>query len=941
MKRWILFLFMVLFTVALAINNEQHKKKKELNNNNQQQQQKREILNNLDEDTSSSDVTDEKETQQQQQQQQLKYNKQLIQTLLKLQQQQQSEKDLNDDHNKKKKDSESLLLELQQDSSSSTMNEDEDEQEYGTDQLVIEISLEELIDRVHDSEGSGDVYEELKKMVGEAQNKKTLDQLLSQSTPTAATTAATTTTTSPTTASPLTDPIQKQKEKQELDQTLQFMHNKMFGFEDKSFLFSPTNRQSDKIPSPIEKTQFSLLPGHEQFILGQQKRGFNLIAQSSEKDTFQYVGSENIDIEQSIQLLTESANLGNHKAMYILGTMEEMGEIGFINFTKAVEWYQKSAGFGNPEAQYSLAFLYSTGKGVEMNEAKSILYLTFAARSGHIVSKLVLGYRYFYGHGAPKSCQKAAQLYEEVAKYVVDEHESKGFLHQLEVERFSDRQQHMKSSQPEEESVVDFFKYSALSGDVHSLVTMANLYLQGGFGVAQDLQVAFNYYREAAQRQYPQGMAGLGFMYSKGYGIEQSNETAVFYYKRAADLGNVGAKTNLGEMYLNGWGVSQNVKIALNLFTEAANSEDPEAVGAQIQLGKMYLSGQYIAKDLGKALGLFQAAATQGNLVAIYYYASLSLAQQPTPTYCQSAVLHFKRVAERGPWSQILTQAQQLFDQGDDERALLFFEKGAEMGIEIAQNNAAWMYDQMANEDYHHNNNENNDNNENNQNNSNSNNNIPIDQEIIMIDKMVFRYYSHSAEQNNPIAHLKLGDYYYYGRGEEPIDQERAADLYQQAAHLQNAQALFNLGYIHQFGLGRQQDLFLAKRYYDMALMYEPSAYIPVYLAMSSLWAQYYYRFIASYLYGVHDPLLDQNTNHQTILINNDKVVGNDDRSVNYDRLKKQSQTIEEEDDESFDFFSVDSYLICIVAIIFCYLVVRRQRLLLRQNQRQPPPQQN
>lgn len=51
-----------------------------------------------------------------------------------------------------------------------------------------------------------------------------------------------------------------------------------------------------------------------------------------------------------------------------------------------------------------------------------------------------------------------------------------------------------------------------------------------------------------------------------------------------------------------------------------------------------------------------------------------------------------------------------------------------------------------------------------------------------------------------------------------------------------NAQAMFNLGYMHEHGQGLPFDLHLAKRYYDEALEHDPAAKLPVTLALTSLW---------------------------------------------------------------------------------------------------------
>lgn len=66
-------------------------------------------------------------------------------------------------------------------------------------------------------------------------------------------------------------------------------------------------------------------------------------------------------------------------------------------------------------------------------------------------------------------------------------------------------------------------------------------------------------------------------------------------------------------------------------------------------------------------------------------------------------------------------------------------------------------------------------------------------------------YWSRAAGQGYSAAQVKLGDYYYYGLGTN-VDYETAAMHYRVASeHQHNAQAMFNLGYMHEQGLGMAQ----------------------------------------------------------------------------------------------------------------------------------------
>jgi len=96
-------------------------------------------------------------------------------------------------------------------------------------------------------------------------------------------------------------------------------------------------------------------------------------------------------------------------------------------------------------------------------------------------------------------------------------------------------------------------------------------------------------------------------------------------------------------------------------------------------------------------------------------------------------------------------------------------------------------------------------------------------------------YWSRAAAQGYSAARVRLGDYYYYGWG-TGVDYEMAASHYRIASEQQNnAQAMFNLGYMHELGLGMRQDIHLAKRFYDLAAETSVDAKIPVALALAKL----------------------------------------------------------------------------------------------------------
>ncbi|KAF2069829.1 hypothetical protein CYY_008851 [Polysphondylium violaceum] len=678
------------------------------------------------------------------------------------------------------------------------------------------------------------------------------------------------------------------------------------------------------------------------------------------RDHFEYIGDSHIDMIDSLRALNQlelSAELGNHRAMYVLGIMHEIGDSGIIvDFKKAEYWYLKAAEHGNSDAQKALGFIYATGKLGYIDEPKAILYYTFAAKSGNIIAQLSLAYRYANGYGTEKSCMKSAKLYEFVARQYVSDYESRGFGYNIPHERLSD---FAPSQSSDEEDVVEFLRYSASIGDPSSLVTMANLYLQGG-PVTQDFRLAFGYYRDAASQDFAAGLAGLGFMYNKGYGVPQDNKTAVYYFKKAQALGHPVAQAHLGYMLLNGYGVPKDTQSAIKHLTESAEKGTPEAL---VHLGKIYLHGiGGVEKDINKAFGYFSTATKFSNPVAIYQIGKYVLDNFESD--CERAVDYFKRVSEKGAWSMALTDAHRFYEAGEEQTALLFFEKAAEMGIETAQYNAGYMYDkklgvysidddldieEKQEKDVQQDDSGSNDDEE------KTNINIEIqDSRPIttlgytteFIYQQAFRNFYRSSKQNNAEAHLKIGDFYYYGKGVEKSI-EKAADFYQLSASLLNSQALFNLGYMHQYGEGTPQDLFLAKRYYDMALHIEPQAYFPIYISLMSL----LFHFIYLYVHSFFNPSIqfsstaNENSQHLDHIgksaarrnqMNGGGIGGggvNDPASGSFNGIE-----MDELDELDFNelVHNVEAYLMIIIALIIGYIVVRRQRVILReQRQRQ------
>ena len=103
---------------------------------------------------------------------------------------------------------------------------------------------------------------------------------------------------------------------------------------------------------------------------------------------------------------------------------------------------------------------------------------------------------------------------------------------------------------------------------------------------AENLEKAFELYKQAAASNMPVPLVGLGTLYLEGTGTPKNPRKAVDLFQQAAKLGDAQAKYELGVCYLDGLGgLPQDRQKAISLISEAAaaNIEDAKTVLEQLQ----------------------------------------------------------------------------------------------------------------------------------------------------------------------------------------------------------------------------------------------------------------------------------------------------------------------------------------------------------------------
>ncbi|KAF1954480.1 HCP-like protein [Byssothecium circinans] len=564
-------------------------------------------------------------------------------------------------------------------------------------------------------------------------------------------------------------------------------------------------------------------------------------------------------LADAVKLLEEAAADRNVDAMFTLAEMNFYGNYSYPrNYTEAFRRYHELATFnGNASAQHMVGFMYATGIGgaVKQDQAKAMLYHSLASEQGDIRSEMTMAYRYMAGISTPRNCEESVFWYKKVADRALMYMRSGppgGHALARESYRIADEQggvygegasvsssgRNAKMGNVHSDAyssldhVREYMDLQARKGDVRASFNLAKLSYDGARSSQQNLSEARKRFIEVARMYWTKDgktkqkvdreteklaamSAGyLGRMFLRGEGMPQSFSKAKTWFNRGIDHGDALSQYSMGLMYLNGFGVPKNAFKASSYFAAAA---DQDLAVAQVRLGALFLD----QGDVTTAIKYFELAGRHGHLEAYYYLAELTHNGIGRDKSCHVASAYYKIVAEKAEAiSTSFAEANVAYNNGNLESALVGYMMAAEQGFEAGQANVAFLLDQAKPR-------------------FTMSSLIPFVRKKTSLATDAFLaliYWNRSAEQKNVDSLVKLGDYYLLGLGTK-ADEEKAAAAYQAAADtMASAQAMWNLGWMHENGIGVEQDFHLAKRHYDLALETNPrEAYLPVVLALYKL----------------------------------------------------------------------------------------------------------
>ncbi|CAK9015123.1 unnamed protein product [Durusdinium trenchii] len=428
------------------------------------------------------------------------------------------------------------------------------------------------------------------------------------------------------------------------------------------------------------------------------------------------------------------------------------------------------------------------------NEALAVLYLYAASTAGHPGALMAMGYRHLHGYGVPQACSTAALNYIDVAKGVASIYSS-GMPQAVELVRLNLPHKDRKVLSSSE---LNLFVQIATSGDSTVAAAIGKRYLLGIEGFKQDFQKAPDAKQDAKGSKAWQWHEMKMSIEIVGLGTPVNLDTAYAYFATAASHNDPLGHNGLGYIYFRGTNAQgRNLKLAFSHFNESAYGGSSDGM---FNLASMYLTGTAVQESFQMAVLYYAQALDRGHTPAAYSLAVMHLNGIGTVRDCDIAVNLLKKVCERGEWvSSKLVSAYDFGDKHPNKAALMFL-KLAEAGHEVSQMNVAYLFDS-------------------------GHANLFSPEEGWGKSASFTETASPDGDkhdQGEDWLDFPLPPSYNIELRPQPVDYEAALARYRKTADLTVtgewmqsfvARASFNLGFMHQFGIGIAQDIILPTKY--------------------------------------------------------------------------------------------------------------------------------
>ncbi len=306
-----------------------------------------------------------------------------------------------------------------------------------------------------------------------------------------------------------------------------------------------------------------------------------------------------------------------------------------------------------------------------------------------------------------------------------------------------------------------------------------------GLQVPKNLEMAFTYYKQAADLNNP-----VGYFNVAKYFIEKEQyKSAIDYLNKSKALGYTKANIQLSNMFLNGLGVRKSKKKAFKNLEEAVAAHD---INAMHQLGIFYMRGIGCKRNEQNAQKYFELSSENNVPQGMYCLGSLYLDAKQIKKDYQNGFFWLDKAAENGD-IEAINRLKDLYQASHP-----YLKKKSNLYLKEME----FYYDEL----------------------------LARTGDLEALERVSFTYYYGNDfckvnydkanqyfkmlhEQDHTKGYLGLGLSYLYGRGTN-VDYKLARENLDVAATRSNIEALNALGEIYRLGYGVDINYARAKDYY-------------------------------------------------------------------------------------------------------------------------------
>ncbi|MFW5793962.1 MAG: tetratricopeptide repeat protein [Bacillota bacterium] len=306
-----------------------------------------------------------------------------------------------------------------------------------------------------------------------------------------------------------------------------------------------------------------------------------------------------------------------------------------------------------------------------------------------------------------------------------------------------------------------------------------------GEGITKNIEVAYTYYKQAADMNNPVGIYNVG----KYYEAKEAYKKAFYYYEKATELDYGKAYLKLYQFYLSGQGTRKSKKRAFKALKQAIDSQE---VNAYHLLGKLYEEGIGTKKNFDKAYDLYELSANKNNKEGMYLFGEFLLKQKNKDREHENAFYWLDKAAGLG-YEKAILRLKSLYNEPHP-----YLEKRSKLYLE----EMIFHYDEL----------------------------LAKQADIAALKRVAsayfegrtflqanyekaYKYFRALHEADEILGYLGLAKLYLYGLGINK-NYDKALDYLEIASSRNNTEAKYLIGEIYRHGYGVEIDFNKAKIYY-------------------------------------------------------------------------------------------------------------------------------